>query len=207
MSTASSRTRLSPEQRSAQIRDAALTLAREEGLSAVTLRAVASRVRVTSGLVTHYEPSIDALVAETFRTISNDELVELTELVDQHSSAVDRMRALIETLLGGAREEVTLAWVEAYALGRRNPALADAVHEQMRTWMEFVATIIRDGIAAGDFTVTDAEDAAWQLIGMIDGLNAQALLRRSDDQPYLAQMARASEAILGAAKGSLARAA
>lgn len=206
MSTTKPRTRLSPAERATQIQDAALAIALEDGLSALTLRAVATRAHVASGLITHYEPSIEVLIARTFSTISSAELNELHELTAQHDTALERMRALIETLLSGEREQVTLAWVEAYALGRRNPALAEAVHEQMQTWMRFVATIIRDGAAEGAFAVRNADDAAWQLIGMIDGLNAQALLRRADEPPYAAQMARASETILGATQGLLTQA-
>lgn len=203
MSTARPRMRLAPEERAAQIYDAALAIASESGLSALTLRAIATRASVATGLVSHYEPSIDELVARVFTDITAAELTELHARIEILSGATTQMRTLIAALLAEARDEVTLAWVEAYALGRRNPALADAVHEQMQAWVTFVAAIIQDGVTEGSFTVSDAEDAAWQLIGMIDGLNAQALLRRSDDQPYLAQMARASEAILGAAKGSL----
>ena len=69
--------------------------------------------------------------------------------------------------------------------------------------MRFVAGIISRGQREGVFHVASARDTAWQLIGMIDGLNAQSLLRETDALPYVAQMARASEALLGAAAGSL----
>lgn len=201
--TKPARARLSPTERRAHIQDAALAIAREQGLSALTLRAVASRAEVASGLITHYEPSVDELVARTFTHITHAELVELRELVADLPSPNEKMRALIRALLADARDDVTLAWVESSALGRRNPALAAAVHEQMHEWMRFMSAIVRAGIADGSFTATDPVDTAWQLIGMIDGLNAQALLRRTDAELFIAQMARASEAILGANRGSL----
>lgn len=201
--TKPSRTRLTPAQRSAQIQDAALAIAREDGLSALTLRAVASRAGVASGLITHYEPSIDELVARTFTAITAAELDELRALTASLPSPIAQMRALIRTLLADARDDVTLAWVESSALGRRNPALASAVQEQMTEWMRFISAIVSAGIADSSFTASDPVDTAWQLIGMIDGLNAQALLRRTDAELFVAQMARASEAILGAKGGSL----
>ena len=110
---------------------------------------------------------------------------------------------LIRALLAEARDDVTLAWVESSALGRRNPALATAVREQMNEWMHFISELVTAGIADQSFASTEPVDTAWQLIGMIDGLNAQALLRRTDAELFVTQMARASEAILGAKRGSL----
>lgn len=201
--TKAARTRLTPAERSTQIQDAALAIAREEGLSALTLRAVARRAGVASGLITHYEPSIDELVARTFTAITAAELTELRALVHDLPSPTARLRVLIRALLAEARDDVTLAWVESSALGRRNPALATAVREQMNEWMHFISELVRAGIADSSFTASDPVDTAWQLIGMIDGLNAQALLRRTDAELFVTQMARASEAILGAKRGSL----
>lgn len=201
--TKPARTRLTPAERSAQIQDAALAIARENGLSALTLRAVATRAGVASGLITHYEPSIDELVARTFSAITAAELSELRELIASLPTPLIQMRTLIRTLLTDAHDDVTLAWVESSALGRRNQALANAIHVQMHEWMRFISTILRAGVADGSFTASDPVDTAWQLIGMIDGLNAQALLRRTDAELFVAQMARASEAILGAKRGAL----
>lgn len=203
VSTTRPRVRLSAEARSAEILNAAVGIARDNGLSAVTLRGIAGRLDVASGLITHYEPSVDALVARVFQCVVSAELTELDAELRNYHHAIDQMRALIVTLLGGGRESVTMVWVEAYALGRRNPALAQAVHTEQRAWTAFVARIIRAGVEQGSFKVANPADTAWQLIGMIDGLNAQSLVRESDALPFVAQMARASEALLGAKPGSL----
>lgn len=203
MSTPKPRTRLSPEARAEQIMQAAIAVAREDGLGSLSLRAVAARAGVAAGLITHYEPSVDDLVARVFVAITTEELRELIERTEAITDPSEALRTLIHALLTEARDDVTLAWVESYALGRRNEALATAVTSQMQGWMHYVAGLVRAGISTGAFTVADAEDAAWQLIGMIDGLNAQALLRRTDAELFVAQMARASEAILGAEPGSL----
>ncbi|HLP24002.1 MAG TPA: TetR family transcriptional regulator C-terminal domain-containing protein [Microbacteriaceae bacterium] len=198
------RVRLSAEERGLAIVDAACAIAREHGLSAITLRAIAGRLDVASGLITHYEPSMDGLIARVFRQIVSAELLELQEEVARFRSASERMRALIVTLLGGGRESVTVVWIEAYALGRRNVALRKAVQAESRAWSRFVVELIQAGVAEGVFHVADPAATAWQLIGMIDGLNAQALVRESDALAYVAQMARASETLLGATSGSLA---
>ena len=113
------------------------------------------------------------------------------------------MAALIRTLLDGTREDLTVVWVEGWALGRRNAALAAAVRAQMDAWHRVVAAIIDDGRATASFTTASRSDAAWQLLGMIDGLNAQSLARGIEGEGYVEKMARAAEILLGAAPESI----
>lgn len=197
------RTRKSPAQRSAEILEAATQLAREQGLGALTLRAVAERAGVASGLIAHYQPSMDDLVARVYSDLVAAEIGEVEALLAEHSAATGRMAALIETLLDGTREDLTVVWVEAWALGRRNPALAVAVRAQMDAWHRMVAAVIDDGCASGVFTTPSSSDAAWQLLGMIDGLNAQSLARGIEGEGYVEKMTRAAEILLGAPAGAV----
>jgi len=197
------RTRKTPEQRSAEILAAATGLAREQGLSALTLRAVADRAGVASGLIAHYQPSMDDLVARVYSDLVAAEIGEVEALIAAPELPAAEMAALIETLLDGSREDLTVVWVEAWALGRRNAALAVAVRAQMDAWHRMVAAVIDEGVAAGAFTTSSSSDAAWQLLGMIDGLNAQSLARGIEGEGYAPKMARAAEILLGAAPGSI----
>ena len=173
--------RKSPAERSAEIADAARDVALEHGLYAVTLRAVAARIDVAPALVAHYEPDMHALVASTFGTIVSAELEEVGDARRRAAdSAASRLAALLDTLLDGSRDDVTVVWVEAWALGRRNEALAARVRDEMDAWRTFVQGIVEAGIAAGEFETDDAASVAWQLLGMIDGLNAHALVRWED---------------------------
>jgi AcrR family transcriptional regulator len=201
--TARTRTRKSPEQRSAEILEAATALAREQGLTALTLRAVAERAGVASGLIAHYQPSMDDLVARVYSDLVAAEIAEVEQLLAPHDDDAGRVAALIETLLDGSREDLTVVWVEAWALGRRNAALAAAVRVQMDAWHALVTAAIDRGSGSGVFTTPDSSDAAWQLLGMIDGLNAQSLARGTDGEGYVEKMARAAEILLGAHPGSI----
>jgi AcrR family transcriptional regulator len=201
--TARTRTRKSPEQRSAEILEAGTALAREQGLTALTLRAVAERAGVASGLIAHYQPSMDDLVARVYSDLVAAEIAEVEQLLAPHDDDAGRVAALIETLLDGSREDLTVVWVEAWALGRRNAALAAAVRVQMDAWHALVTAAIDRGGGSGVFTTPDSSDAAWQLLGMIDGLNAQSLARGTDGEGYVEKMARAAEILLGAHPGSI----
>jgi AcrR family transcriptional regulator len=210
--------RKTPDERRAEIASAARELALTDGLSAVTLRAVAAKAGVTPALVAHYRPTMDALVAETFAEIVSAELREIAHVrpgdrrtgvaadaavgTRADPSAAERLGALVATLLDGSRDDVTLVWVEAWALGRRNETLAASVREQMDAWHEVLRELIADGRHAGEFEVDDPAAVAWQLLGMIDGLNAQALVRWGEGRSVL--IARALEGMLGLPRGALA---
>ncbi|WP_336644517.1 TetR/AcrR family transcriptional regulator [Microbacterium sp. USHLN186] len=205
MSTSVSRprTRKSPQQRSAEIHDAALAIGREQGLSALTLRAVAARAGVASGLVAHYAESMDDLVVRTFRELVASELDEVKTEVTTRATPAARLAQMITTVLDSEHNDITLVWVDAWSLGRGSAALADAIEEQMAAWQSFIAAIIRDGRDAGVFTTDDAQAVGWQILAMIDGIAAHALTRATDAAPFAARLAAACETLVGAAPGAI----
>ena len=193
-----------PAQRRAELSAAARDLALADGLAAVTLRGVAARAGVASALVAHYHPAMDELVASAFTAVVGAELAEVRALLAASEGATARLAALLGTLLDGSRDDVTLVWVEAWALGRRNEALAAAVREQMDAWQELILGLVEEGVDVGEFTVADPAQTAWQLLGMIDGLNAQALVRWGAGGDRAPALARAVERMLDLRDGALA---
>ncbi|WP_144717675.1 TetR/AcrR family transcriptional regulator [Agrococcus jejuensis] len=190
------RTRKPPTERAAEILASATDLARGEGLAAVTVRSVADRAGVTQGLVAHYFPSMPDLVARIYRDLVGAEVEEVRAVV---AAAGDSggLRALLETVLDGSRDDVTVLWVEGWALGRRNPELAAAVREQMGAWHALVSETIAAGVAAGALRVDDVDRAAWRVLAFVDGLGAQSLVRDAPMPPSVADAVRAVESWLG----------
>ena len=196
--------RKSPAERAAEIADAAHDLALEQGLSAVTLRAVAARIDVAPALVAHYEPDMQALIASTFASIVAAELAEVDALIAGLPSPRERLAAMLATLLDGSRDDVTVIWVEAWAMGRRNEALAASVRDEMDAWQGMIRGVVEAGLASGEFETDDPAAASWQLLGMIDGLNAQALVRWGDAADRGSLISHAVEGMLGLERGALA---
>jgi AcrR family transcriptional regulator len=192
-----------PAERRAELADASRSVAVADGLSAVTLRGVAAQAGVAPGLVAHYYESMDGLVAETFSGIVADEIDEVRGLLAAAADPVARLRDLVRTLLDGSRDDVTSIWVEAFALGRRNETLGAAVRLQMDAWRDVIEGVIADGVAAGAFRTAEPQAVAWQLLGMIDGLNAQALVRWGGAADRGSQLAHALEGMLGLDRGEL----
>ena len=203
------RTRLSAPERAAQLATTARELALEEGLGALTLRALAARAGVAPGLVAHYEPSMEALVARTYSAIVAAELDEVAELVaavraqNADAGEVAALAVLIRTLLDPERDATTVVWVEAWGLGRRNEALAAAVREHMAAWHTLVTGLVEAGVASGRLRTDDPPAVARQLIGLIDGANAQAMVLRGDTAAQQLVIAQVMERMLGLAPGDL----
>ena len=199
----STATRRSAAERVEQISSAAQSLAREAGLSAVTLRAVATEIGVAPALVAHYVPSMDALVGDTFAAVVGDELAEVEELARSRSGAAEALAAVLASLLDEGRAEVTLIWVQSWSLGGRNDALAGRVREQMDAWRTFLAGVIDDGRRAGAFRCDDPGAIAAQILGMVDGLNAHSLVAWQDASERTRLLLRSVEAMLDLDPGAL----
>ncbi|GGA68205.1 hypothetical protein GCM10011490_18380 [Pseudoclavibacter endophyticus] len=197
--------RRSPTERRAQIALAAEAIAKEEGLDAVTLRAVAGRAGMTPALVAHHSESMDALVATTFTAVVSVELAEMQELArsDEHASVAEALVAVLDGSIDVTRADVDLVWVHAWALGARNPLLAQAVREQSDAWREFLTTLIQRGVAAGEFACADPRSVAAQVLSMIDGLNAHLLVSWQESDQRLFLLARSVEALVEAPQGTL----
>lgn len=204
--TRTPRTRKTPDGRRAEIAVAARELALEQGLDAVTQRAVATRAEMAPALVAHYVASMDQLVAETFSAIVADELVEVGTLLASEPDPVRRLALLLGTLLDGSRHEVTPVWVHAWALGRRNELLAAAVRREMDDWQAMIREVLAEGAQSGRFRCDDPGETAWHILAMIDGLDAHTLVRWNAPAVQISLAQRAVEGMLALQPGALAAA-
>jgi AcrR family transcriptional regulator len=197
--------RKSPEERTADIVAAARHVALTEGLSALTQRSIAAQAGIAPALVTHYYPSMEKLISQTFRDIVSEEITEVMELGLSQPTRTQALAVIIETVLDGTREDVTIVWVDAWSLGRRMPLLAASIREQMDAWHIALTQLIVEGITQGEFEEPDigVDSIARQLFGMVDGLNAHALVNYTEDGQRLHLISRALEMELGLKAGAL----
>ncbi|RDH78227.1 TetR family transcriptional regulator [Mycolicibacterium moriokaense] len=166
-----------PAERHGELLAMAVEISAAEGLSAVTLRRVASALGVTPGLVSHYFSSAEQLITAAFRTAAVADLAEARARVADAATPTAKMAALMDYVLDESSEDASALWLDAWSLGRRNEALADEANSLTDQWLECIADIVCSGIGSGEFRVADPDVASRRLLTMIDGLGAQMVVR------------------------------
>lgn len=200
------RVRKDPATRRAEIVAAAGEIALAEGLECVTLRRVADVLAVRPGLISHYFPSADDLVAEAYGSAAGDELDILMPPADAECPPIVRLGRFFARTTGEPYDEMSRLWVNVRHLSRYRPLLADRVRIQEAAWRERLGGLIADGVVAGEFVTDDPEAVVMMILVVLDGLSAHVntdTIRRPEK--VLALAAAVAERELGLAPGLLAR--
>ncbi len=195
------RVRKNPAQRRAEILEAAATIATEEGLERITLRAVAERLGVRPGLVTHYFPVAEELVVEAFVHAAS---LHRERMFPTEGTPIERLVRFASTTSDAASLPPARLWLNARHLSRFVPGLAIALSEQQQLDEARLTQIIQAAIDAGDVSAVDAADAAMRLLVALDGHGSYA----NDAEPYTAEgfvhfLSDYAEWALGLAPGQL----
>lgn len=163
------RVRKHPDERRAEILAAAADIALAEGLERITVRAVAERIGVRPGLITHYYPSAEELVIAAFVRAAE---AERDEAYPVDGTPLRRMATLVRDMEAPSSDPVSKLWLNARHLSRFSPALAEAVQEQEKLNVSSLLAIIEDGVADGTFRCDDPLAACVRILVAIDGHGA-----------------------------------
>ncbi|MGK5551604.1 TetR family transcriptional regulator C-terminal domain-containing protein [Actinomadura kijaniata] len=199
------RVRKTPETRRAEIVAAASAIALAEGLECVTLRRVADELAVRPGLISHYFPAAEDLVAEAFGAAASAELEELIPAVRPDGDATGHLARFFALTSGERYDGMSRLWLNARHLSRYRATLRERVHHQEALWRDRLTGLIRDGAAAGEFRAAEPELTAMRILVVLDGLASHANTGRDDHPEAITNMAVAmAERDLGLADGHLA---
>ncbi|RGE23648.1 TetR/AcrR family transcriptional regulator [Leucobacter sp. wl10] len=164
------RVRKQPEERRAEILAEASRIALEEGLERITLRAVADRLGVRPGLISHYFPAAEDLVIAAFLGAVSGERKRLQTGAGE---PLYRMAAFVRRVQVDSIE-LSRLWLNARHLARFTPALADAIEAQEALDRDHLTSLIEEGRAAGVFAVEDPFAACVRILMAVDGFGAYA---------------------------------
>ncbi|MGW2182784.1 TetR/AcrR family transcriptional regulator [Streptomyces sp. NPDC001732] len=198
------RIRKSPSDRRAEIVDAAAAIALTEGLESITLRRTGDRLGVRPGLISHYFPAVEDLVAEAFGTAASAELDTLLPAGAATAAPTERLARFFALATGPAYDDISRLWINARHLSRYRPVLRDRVNHQEALWRGRLEDLVRDGVRLGEFRTADAYVATIQILVVIDGLGAHANTATTDRPEAVTHMAvSTAERELGLASGTL----
>ncbi|MCP3766270.1 MULTISPECIES: TetR/AcrR family transcriptional regulator [Streptomyces] len=210
------RVRKAPAERRNEIVTTAARIGLTEGLECVTLRRVADELGVQSGLVGHYFPAADKLVAEAFTSATMAELDGL--LPDPEETAgtggapggtgpgapIRTLRRFFALSSSADFDNISKLWLNARHLSRYRPVLRDHVVEQELLWCRRIERIVAAGVEAGDFRCGDPWATAVRVLVAIDGTSAYINTSAEHRAAPIAHMVRTlAESELGLAPGVL----
>ncbi|MEU9464112.1 TetR family transcriptional regulator C-terminal domain-containing protein [Streptomyces sp. NPDC048312] len=184
--------------------DAAASVALAEGLEGITLRRIGERLDVRPGLVGHYFPVVDELVAEAFGQVVGAELDTLVPPGRAGGTPVERLARFFALATGEGHDALSRLWINARHLSRYRPVLRDRVGCQETRWRERLEQLIRDGVGSGHFRTADPCASAVQILVVMDGLAAHANTETGISPRSVNGLAAATaERELGLADGTL----
>ncbi|RST08644.1 TetR family transcriptional regulator [Streptomyces sp. WAC05374] len=177
------RIRKSPAARRAEIVDTAAAVALTEGLECITLRRVAEELDVRPGLISHYFPAVEDLVAEAYGQAAATELDALLPTDRGGATPTRHLARFLARTTGEAYDNISRLWLNARHLSRYRPTLRDRVAVQEAAWRDRLEALIRDGVHQGEFRTADPMVTAMQILVVLDGLGMLVNSHDTGDDP------------------------
>ena len=163
------RKRLSPDESRAAAVAAARDLLREEGVAAITLKAVAGRIGRTHANLLHHFGSVAGLHRALADEIAHQVAASITGSVGRMRRGEGKLRDVVEGMFDAFREEKVgelIAWV---AMTRQREALEPLV--------DAIAQVVRDISEPGDERPLDQATLGLVLLAIGDSLAGDEVAR------------------------------
>ncbi|ARC56064.1 hypothetical protein AS850_03115 [Frondihabitans sp. 762G35] len=186
------------------IAEAARRIATSSGLTAITLRRVASTAALSPADVAAREPSMSALAARTFADLAHDEFSRIRDDLGECTSPLDGLRFLVTSLQGEEHSLSKTVWADAWSVGRHNEFVAAAARTSMDAWQSLLTDLVDDGVRSGDFRVADSHLAALLFFALIDSTTAYGLVGYRSEAERADLITFSLESTLGLEPGTLA---
>ncbi|MDN3247614.1 DNA-binding transcriptional regulator YbjK [Streptomyces sp. DSM 42143] len=199
--------RKSAAERRREIVAAAAQVGLEEGLECVTRQRIADGLGVQTGLIHHYFPVIEELVAEAFTSATTAELDGLlpeAEADSEGHGALSTLQRFFTRISGAEFDNISKLWLNARHLSRYRPVLHDQVVGQELRWCRRIEQIITQGVKEQTFQCEDPWAAAVRILAIVDGVSTYINTSAGQRMEPLTDLARTlAEAELGLPAGGL----
>lgn len=166
-------------ERRPQILAAACEVIATAGIPALRLSDVAREAGVSSGTVHYYFETKKEVITAAFEFNLTDSLARRQALLTSGKDSLAILHDLVESYL--PHDELSMrawkVWLALWAEGSRDTVLQEINDRLYGQWRDVVADVIRSAQDAGLARAGDAVVQANMLIGMLDGLAVQVVLR------------------------------
>jgi AcrR family transcriptional regulator len=176
-------TRAAPETRE-RILDAACDVIAEHGIEDVRIARIATVAGVSPPLVHYHFATRELLLAEalehSFELLGD---IRTTTADAEGWTAAEKLGWMIDQSLpfpGMGNREWGL-WLELWSRAARRPELRDVAARLYARYDRWIAEVVGEGVASGEFRAADVDSVTRRLIAAIDGLG----LRVAVDDPAM----------------------
>ncbi|MFI0368418.1 TetR/AcrR family transcriptional regulator [Actinomadura sp. 1N219] len=153
-----------------QILQATLRLIGEQGIGAVTNRAVARAAGVSLGSLTYHFPNQDALLREALHTFVEDEIARITNhITTLTATPIDAADEVEKAVLAIAQGPEQIANLELHLHAARSPALRETSIRSVEAYDRLATAVL------GSLGIPDAERHAPAVVAMLYGLALRRL--------------------------------
>jgi TetR/AcrR family transcriptional regulator, regulator of autoinduction and epiphytic fitness len=137
----------------------------ERGYHMTSLDDIADRLDLSKASIYHYFDGKEALVLATLESCAEYSYQQLSQAAKSEGTATERLRALIRRhLYISSVENVEIARLFMQPLDWP-PTIAEAVNKRLRDHIRLFRDVIRTGIDAGEFGITDERIANMAIQG------------------------------------------
>jgi AcrR family transcriptional regulator len=162
-----------------RILDAACDVIAEQGIDDVRIARIATLAGVSPPLVHYHFATREALLGEAlehsfellgdFRTTSAD---------DEGWSAARKLGWMVDQSLPfpGMGDREWRLWLELWGQAARRAELRPVAARLYARYDAWIAEVVEDGIAAGEFSARDARAVVQRLVAAIDGVGLRVLV-------------------------------
>ncbi|HEY6102537.1 MAG TPA: TetR/AcrR family transcriptional regulator [bacterium] len=155
----------------------------ERGFHEATIQDICDLAGLSKGgLYTYFkskEEILSALIRESFAA----GLGRAQEAARSGHGAIDKLQRIAEAVVGGAGPQSPQLLLEIWAIASKNPSLVALYADGYDQWREFLAGLLREGIAEGVFKAdVDPEAVVMVVLAVFGGVTLQeGLTGRSVD--------------------------
>jgi AcrR family transcriptional regulator len=187
-------TRAVPDTRD-RILEAACDVIAAHGIDDVRIARIATIAGVSPPLVHYHFATREALLSEALEhsfELLGDVRTAATEAEDW--TCAQRLGWMIDQSLpfAGMGDREWRLWLELWGRAARDPALRPVAAQLYARYDTWIAEVVEEGIASGEFRDTDAGAVVQRLVAAIDGVGLRVLV----DDPAM-PLARARRLVLG----------
>ena len=149
------------------------------GYERATVRDVASVAGVSTGTIVHYFGDKDTMLEAALLDKVQDTGIAFRAALTGAQSAWEKLERLVAASLPESEEvrDEWRLWLTFWGEVTRNERLRTVSERQHQRWTRFLARIITEGCASGEFAPVDPSITAIQMAALIDGLAIQTTLQ------------------------------